>query len=82
MTANRSWERAFDDPIPLPRGRRLVTLRDAGNYILKLSESEHTAPEWQAAMGALGLVVTLGGPTMLCADRHHADPESPRRARV
>jgi hypothetical protein len=32
------WSRKFDEPIPLPRGRRLVTLRDAGNYILKLSE--------------------------------------------
>ena len=51
-------------PILLPRGRRLVTLGDAGNYILKLPESEHTAPEWQAAMKALGLVATLGGPTM------------------
>jgi hypothetical protein len=58
------WKRAFEEPIPLPRGRRLVTLRDAGHYILKLPESEHTAPEWQAAMKALGLVATLGGPTM------------------
>jgi hypothetical protein len=62
--ATKGWSRPFEDLIPLPRGRRLVTLRDAGNYILKLPESEHTAPEWQAAMGALGLVVTLGGPTM------------------
>jgi hypothetical protein len=59
-----AWKRSFEDPIPLPRGRRLVTLRDAGHYILKLPESEHTAPEWQAAMKALGLVATLGGPTM------------------
>jgi hypothetical protein len=58
------WSRKFDEPIPLPRGRRLVTLRDAGIYILKLPESEHTAPEWQAAMEALGLVTTQGGPTM------------------
>ena len=58
------WKRAFEEPIPLPRGRRLVTLRDAGHYILKLPESEHTAAEWQAAMKALGLVATLGGPTM------------------
>jgi hypothetical protein len=64
VTSNRSWKRAFDEPIPLPRGGRLVTLRDAANYILELQESEHTAPEWQAAMKALGLVVTLGGPTM------------------
>jgi hypothetical protein len=58
------WKRAFEEPIPLPRGRQLVTLRDAGHYILKLPESEHTAVEWQAAIKALGLVVTLGGPTM------------------
>jgi hypothetical protein len=62
--ATKGWSRPFEDLIPLPGGRRLVTLRDAGNYILKLPESEHTAPEWRAAMGALGLVVTLGGPTM------------------
>ena len=59
-----SWKPAFEEPIPLPRGRWLVTLRDAGHYILKLPESEHTAAEWQAAMKALGLVATLGGPTM------------------
>ena len=60
----RNWQRAFDEPIPLPRGRRLVTLEDAGNYIIKLPWAEHTTPEWQAAMEALILVATLGGPTM------------------
>jgi hypothetical protein len=58
------WQRPFDDPIPLPRGRRLVTLQDAGNYITKLPKSEHTTAEWQAAMEALILVATLGGPMM------------------
>jgi hypothetical protein len=29
------WKRRFDEPIPLPRGRQLVTLEDAGNYITK-----------------------------------------------
>jgi hypothetical protein len=48
----------------LPRGRQLVTLQDAGTYITKLPKSEHTAAEWQAAMEALILVATLGGPTM------------------
>jgi hypothetical protein len=48
----------------LPDGRQLVTLEDAGNYITKLPKAEHTAPEWQAAMEALILVATLGGPTM------------------
>jgi hypothetical protein len=25
----KGWQRRFDDPIPLPNGRELVTLRDA-----------------------------------------------------
>ena len=62
--ANRGWKRRFDDPIPLPRGRQLVTLEDAGNYITKLPKAEHEAAEWQAAMEALILVATSGGPTM------------------
>src|SRR5947209_20569438 len=63
MTAT-GWKRSFDDPIPLPRGRKLVTLEDAGTYITKLTKAEHEAPEWQAAMEALILVADLGGPTM------------------
>jgi hypothetical protein len=62
--ADRGWKRRFDEPIPLPRGRQLVTLQDAGTYITKLPKSEHMAAEWQAAMEALILVATLGGPTM------------------
>ena len=59
-----SWQRRFDDPIPSPRGRQLVTLQDAGNYITKLPKPEHDAEEWQAATESLLLVVELGGPTM------------------
>jgi len=58
------WSREFDDPIPLPKGRQLVSLRDAATYITKLPEGEHTGPEWQAAMEALILVAELDGPTM------------------
>jgi hypothetical protein len=61
----KDWSRSFDDPIDLPRGRTLVTLEDAGNYITKLPKAEHAAPEWQDAMEALILVATRGGPTML-----------------
>ena len=43
------WSRAFDDPIPLPRGRQLVTLKDAANYIQKLPKAEQDLEEWQAA---------------------------------
>ena len=62
MKSDRGWKR--HDPIPLPRGRQLVTLEDAGQYITKLPKAEHEAPEWQAAMEALILVATSGGPTM------------------
>ena len=61
---DKGWRRPFDDPIPLSGGRRLATLEDAGNYITKLPAVEHKTPEWQAAMEALILVATTGGPTM------------------
>jgi len=59
------WSRAFDEPIPLPRGRQLVTLKDAAAYIQKLPEAEQQLAEWQAAVEALLLVVELNGPTMM-----------------
>jgi hypothetical protein len=42
-----SWSREFDDPIPSPRDRRLVTLQDAGNFITKLPKAEHEAAGWK-----------------------------------
>ena len=60
-----SWSRAFDDRIPLPRSRQLVTLKDAANYIQKLPKAEQDLEEWQAAVEALLLVVELNGPTMM-----------------
>jgi hypothetical protein len=48
------WSASFEDPIPLPDCRLLLTLRDAASYIMKLPKAEHDAPEWQAAMERLG----------------------------
>src|SRR5258708_32663117 len=62
--SNRGWQRRFDDPIPLPRGRQLVTLEDAGKDITTLPKADHEAQEWQAAMEALILVARSGGPMM------------------
>jgi len=59
-----SWDQQFSDPIEVPNGRQLVTLRDAALYITKLPKAEHDAQEWQAAMEALLLVAEHGGPTM------------------
>jgi hypothetical protein len=67
----KGWSREFDDPIDLPDGRTLVTLEDAGNFITKLPKAEHAAPECQAAMEALILVATRGGPDNARQDRRH-----------
>jgi hypothetical protein len=59
-----AWDQTFFDPIVLPSGKKLITLRDAAHYITKLPEAEHDADEWQAAMEALLLVAEHDGPTM------------------
>jgi hypothetical protein len=45
----KGWFRPFDDPIDLPRGRQLVTLEDAADYIMKLPKAEQKLEEWQTA---------------------------------
>ena len=50
--------------IPLPNGRRLLTLRDAASYITRLPKKEPDLPEWQTAIEVL-LLVSRGGPTMM-----------------
>ena len=44
------WSTAFDDPIPLPDGRELITLQDAAIYIQKLPKPQHDLPHWQHAV--------------------------------
>jgi hypothetical protein len=66
VISGRGWKRKFEDPIPLPRGRQLVTLEDAARYIQKLPKAEQQIEEWQTAVEALILVAeSNGGPTML-----------------
>jgi hypothetical protein len=62
---DRGWDRAFDDPIPLPLGGELPTLRDAATYITKLPNAKHDALKWQAAIRAIMLVVEHDGKTLL-----------------
>jgi hypothetical protein len=50
MTQNRIFSL---DPIDLPRGRQLVTLQNAADYILKLLKAERKLEEWQTATEAL-----------------------------
>jgi hypothetical protein len=62
MPSDKGWQRAFENPITLPNGKKLTTF--AATYITKLPKREHDAPEWQAATEALLLVVDLNGPVM------------------
>jgi hypothetical protein len=78
------WRREFDGPIPLPDGRRLVTLHDAATYITGMPKKEADVPEWQAAIEALMLVVEFCGPTMFARiglmqalNRHHVQVFNP-----
>lgn len=43
------WSTAFDDPVPLPAGRQLVTFEDAARYIQKLPKAEQQRGHWRTA---------------------------------
>jgi hypothetical protein len=51
--AATNWKRRFDEPIKLPGGGKLVTLKDAADYIMGLPKKVHDAPHWQIAMEQL-----------------------------
>ena len=48
----------------MPDGRKLLTLKDAADYVTKLPKKESDSPEWQAAIEVL-LLVSRGGPTTM-----------------
>jgi hypothetical protein len=55
----------FNDPVPLPKGKPPITLRDAALYITKLPTAELDADEWQAPVEALLLVAEYGGQSVV-----------------
>jgi hypothetical protein len=62
-----SWTREFEDPIILPNGRKLVTLRDAANYITELPKAEHDLDIWQIAVEHLLRAAETGGAWLMLA---------------
>ena len=62
--ADKGWQRKFENHIPLPGGRKLVTLRDAADYITCLPKKESDLPEWQTAIEVL-MLCSRGGDPML-----------------
>jgi hypothetical protein len=73
---DRGWKRPFDEPIPLPDGRQLVTLEDAG--------TEGRARGDGMASGDTGLDPGRdeGRADDASADRDHARTKPSRRTRL
>ena len=64
----RAWFKRFCEPITLPDGRQLRTLRDAAEYITELPKVEHDAADWQVAMETLLLVAETGASIEMARD--------------
>jgi hypothetical protein len=62
MAERKGWNRKFEDPIVLPDGRELATLRDAADYITRLPKNESDLPEWQTAIEVLMQAQAKEGP--------------------
>jgi len=82
---NKGWQRRFYEPIVLPDGRKLATLRDAGDYIAGLPAKTSAMPHWQTAIRELMISAERGGILMLAeiamlqAIHHGKQPEKPER---
>jgi hypothetical protein len=62
--AKKGWSRQFEDPIELPDGRKLITLKHAADYIMKLQKAEQKHEKWQTAVEVLIMAAEGRGPLM------------------
>jgi hypothetical protein len=82
-----SWSTRFDEPIKLPDGRDLRTLKDAIAWLAKeIPQSEHLMKEVQAAAHCVTEAAENGGPLMFARmgmmqaiNRHHQHRTELRR---
>ena len=80
MPTNKGWSRRFDEPIILPNGKKLLTLKDAIAWIAKeVPQSEHGMKEVQAAAHCVTEAAEKNGPMifarigmMKAVNRHRA----------
>ena len=61
------WSTPFDEPIPLRGGRKLATLQQAADHIMKLPESAQHRECWQIAVENLINAAETGGGWMMFA---------------
>ena len=55
------WDVQFPQPIDLPNGTVVTTLREAADYISQLPKSEQDTKEWQIASDALAQAADNAG---------------------
>jgi hypothetical protein len=88
--AKRNWQREFDRPILLPKGRELRSLIDADRYIKKLHRQKRQRPEWRIAIRVLLMAaeghmpVTVANIALLMAlnGGKRMRPKGPRRKAI
>ena len=61
------WSTPFDEPIALSGGRKLVTLQQAADYIIKLPDAKQKQPHWQLAVQNLINAAETGGGWLMFA---------------
>ena len=61
------WSTPFEDPIPLSGGRKLITLQQAADYVMKLPEATQQQPRWQTAVENLIQAAETGGGWLMFA---------------
>jgi hypothetical protein len=62
--AKKGWTLPFEDPIELPDGRKLITLKNAADHIMKLPKVEQKHEKWQTAIEVLIMAAEGRGPVM------------------
>ena len=61
------WSTPFDEPIPLRGGRKLATLQQAADHIMKLPEAAQHRECWQVAVENLINAAETGGGWLMFA---------------
>ena len=61
------WSTPFDEPIALKDGRKLVTLQQAADHVMRLPEATQQQPRWQIAVENLIRAAETGGGWLMFA---------------
>lgn len=61
------WSSPFEEPIPLRGGRKLATLQQAADYVMRLPEAVQHEERWQIAVENLIKAAETGGGWLMFA---------------